>query len=403
MRFWYHDNDANACTESDPLTNRTTIHGNVEVIGTTAKEGTDLADNLNTKPADDEYVFDIKTTIVGNKLANMVTMDENYKDVGLKEGGKVTLQFVSGTVNKGTEVQKLYPNWAADGKSIDGSKLHTVDWTDKTKANPQTDANVVAEMNKETGIVKFADNDVAKELLNRWGHKDLQQTVTAIVGVKADFCLPDMTISDANFNVKFLRPVDVSEGKADFEDAETKGSIRPVSFELVDWRNHNFTSKADAKLRKGENYFAYYGHSLDSKIIEISVDVTKAETNINGNRKLLYLVDKDGNPTDDVNKAVNGITNDLRFIYYKPGTDKSTIDGTNGSGSGFFPIKVTGDVTAEDKDIAVDYGYLYYANAGVTVDDFTVWFPAVVKYDWGTITCWVKSEIGRTHDNARRR
>jgi hypothetical protein len=409
MRYWYNGNDANACVESDPLENRNTIHGNVEVVGTTTEEAAMTAFGTTIKPktakADDEYVFDIKNTIVGNTMKNLVKKGEGYDGVTLDE--VPTVIFIGGTVYNGTTEQKLYPNyeWSADKKTrtIVGDELHTVDWTDGTKTSPYvTDpadekCTLIAKLDPETGAIQYIESKVAKEMLNRWGHKSLKETVTAHLQVKAEFCLP-VEIENSDFKVKFLRPVDVENGTADFEDAETAGSVSPISFDLVDWRAHSFTKKEDFDKRKGFSYFEYYGQKLEHKIMQVWVDVHNAKTNINGGMKYLYKHVKAVDGFDD-----DGITERLKFYYLKPGTNLDDLKTTPPTASEANPQDIVETAGTKTKDGSADYGYMYYANNGFTVDNFVVEFPAIVYYDWGTISCTVRSTIGRTQDNARRR
>lgn len=192
--YWYAANSAVAGTGYEE------VHGNVEVVG--------------TKDANDEYVFDLKNALVGNKLSvNPLTAP--YAD--LNNELKLTFGFVTG---KGLFASE-------DGKQVYAEKELT---------------NVVASLDPVTGIVTYAQNETAKKLLNAYGHKDLKNTVTAIVAVKATICGNiDVPVASNEFNVKFLRPINVEEATASFEDAETAGSTANIKLTFTDWRDHNFT------------------------------------------------------------------------------------------------------------------------------------------------------------------
>ena len=282
--YWYAANSAVAGTGYDD------VHGNVEVVG--------------TKDANDEYVFDLKNALVGNKLSvNPLTAP--YAD--LNQELKLTFGFVTG---KGLFASE-------DGKQVYAEKELT---------------NVVASLDPVTGIVTYAQNETAKKLLNAYGHKDLKNTVTAIVAVKATICGNiDVPVASNEFNVKFLRPINVEEATASFEDAETAGSTANIKLTFTDWRDHNFT---DTKVTKGLDYFKYYG------VKEIAVDIENATTDLNGNssQKLKDLTDK------------------VKFTFSAP----AAISANN-------------------------YGNLKYENNGLTVGQFHVYFPATITYDWGTI------------------
>ena len=299
--YWYAANSAVAGTGYDE------VHGNVEVVG--------------TKDADDEYVFDLKNALVGNKLSvNPLTAP--YAD--LNNELKLTFGFVTG---KGLFASE-------DGKQVYAEKELT---------------NVVASLDPVTGIVTYAQNETAKKLLNAYGHKDLKNTVTAIVAVKATICGNiDVPVASNEFNVKFLRPINVEEATASFEDAETAGSTANIKLTFTDWRDHNFT---DTKVTKGLDYFKYYG------VKEIAVDIKNATTDLNGNssQKLKDLTDK------------------VKFTF----SASAAISANN-------------------------YGNLKYENNGLTVGQFHVYFPATITYDWGTIKTTITATVGKTQSNAKR-
>ena len=279
--YWYAANSAVAGTGYDE------VHGNVEVVG--------------TKDANDEYVFDLKNALVGNKLSvNPLTAP--YAD--LNQELKLTFGFVTG---KGLFASE-------DGKQVYAEKELT---------------NVVASLDPVTGIVTYAQNETAKKLLNAYGHKDLKNTVTAIVAVKATICGNiDVPVASNEFNVKFLRPINVEEATASFEDAETAGSTANIKLTFTDWRDHNFT---DTKVTKGLDYFKYYG------VKEIAVDTENATTDLNGNSS----------------QTLKELTDKVKFKFSAP----STISANN-------------------------YGNLKYENNGLTVGQFHVYFPATITYDW---------------------
>lgn len=299
--YWYAANNAVAGTGYDD------VHGNVEVVGT---EG-----------ANDEYVFDLKPALVGNKLSvNPLTAP--YAD--LNQELKLTFGFVTG---KGLFASE-------DGTKVYAEKELT---------------NVVASLDPVTGIVTYAKNETAKKLLNAYGHKDLKNTVTAIVAVKATICDNiDVPVASNEFNVKFFRPINVEKATASFEDAETAGSTAKINLTFTDWRDHNFT---DATVTKGHDYFKYYG------VKEIAVDIDNATTDLNGNsgQKLKDLTDK------------------VKFTFSAPATIS-----------------------------AKEYGELKYENNGLTVGQFHVYFPATITYDWGTIKTTITATVGKTQNNAHR-
>ena len=302
-KYWYAADQATAGSGYDD------IHGNVEVVG--------------TEDANDEYVFDIKNTLVGNKLS-VNPLAKPYD--ALNSELKLTFGFVTG---KG-----LFA-------SEDGTKVYA------TKEKKESD--LVASLDANSGIVTYAKTATALNLLNAYGHDDLVNTVTAVVAVKASICEGiDVPVSNEKFNVKFLRPINVSNATASFEDAETKGSEADINLTFTDWRDHNFT---DTKVTKGEDYFAYYG------VKSIAVDIDNATTDINKNSS----------------QKLSDVTTKVKFTY----VPETTI-------------------------AANKYGKLKYENNGLTVGVFHVYFPATITYDWGTIKTTITATVGKTQNNAKR-
>ena len=320
--YWYAaDNNTAGSGYAD-------IHGNVETVGTTtdASLQPDLATALNTPQADDEFMFDIKSTLVNNKLS-VDAFKAPY--TALNGNLKLTFGFVDG---KGLKA------------STDGTKVYY----------GSTSGALIATIDPETGIVKYADNAKAKELLNAADHKELNKTVTAVVSVKATACdRLEIPVSNNTFNVKFLRPISAENGSATFEDAETNGSDADIQLTFIDWRDHKFVGDPRTK---GQDYFKYYG------VKEINVDIANARTNLNGN------------PTD----KLSNITKQLSFKFNAPVGNGTQITAGN-------------------------YGSLHYENNGVTVGTFKVWFPFTITYDWGTISGEIECTVGKTQNNAKRR
>ena len=285
------------------------IHGNVEVVG--------------TQGADDEYIFDVRNALVGNKLSTPLENPYSALNNDL--------------------VSKFY---FRTGNGLYASEDGTAVYAEKTLDN------VVATIDPATGIISYSKNEVAEKLLNAHSHDDLSGTVTAVVAVTANICGNiDVPVSNNTFNVKFLRPINVTDGTVDFTDAETEGSTSAVALTFTDWRNHDFTN---VSVTKGHNYFDYYG------VKSISVDIENAKSDLNGNATQL----------------LKNITDKVKFSYSPAGT----------IGSGETP-----------------YGQLTYVNNGLTVGSFHVYFPVKITYDWGTINTFVTATVGKTTSNSKRR
>ena len=322
--YWYGLNGAKSVKETGAVP--TDIHGNVEVVGTNDNK----KNGALTDPANDEYVFNISNTLNGNKLV-VSKLTGDYAE--LNDQLEATFHFVDGNgyyAKDETSISKLYAD-----------KACTAD-------------NEIASMDIAKGIVTLSNTEMAKSLLNKVGHKDLKNTLTAVVAVKATICGNiDVPVSNNTFNVKFLRPVNIISATTDpFKDGVTGGETKDIKMVFTDWRDHNFT---DASVTKGNDYFKYYG------IKEIKVVTADATTDLNGNW----------------NDKLNTLTQNIKFTW-TPANGNTVQIGAN------------------------DYGKLTYVNNGNTVGTFHVHIPVFVTYDWGTLKAEIEVTIEGTVNNAKR-
>lgn len=323
--YWYGLNGAKSVKETGAVP--TDIHGNVEVVGTNDNK----KNGALTDEANDEYVFNISNTLNGNKLV-VSKLTGDY--AGLNDQLKATFHFVDGNgyyAKDETSISKLYADKAC------------------------SEANEIASMDIEKGIVTLSKTETAKKLLNKVGHKDLENTLTAVVAVKATICGNiDVPVSNNTFNVKFLRPVNIISATTDpFKDGVTGGETKAIKMVFTDWRDHNFT---DGTVTKGKDYFKYYG------IKEIKVVTADATTDLNGNW----------------NDKLNTLTKNIKFTWTP----------ANGNEAGQIEEN--------------DYGKLTYVNNGNTVGTFHVHIPVFVTYDWGTLKAEIEVTIEGTVNNAKR-
>lgn len=323
-QYWYAANGEAAGSGYDD------IHGNVQVPGGTWKtEGSDIVEQNNTC----EYIFDVANTIVGGKLA-VNKMAAPYDKVNAEVTPEI--YFVSGTV------------MGKDGKSqtLFASQNGTALYTD----SKWTAANLVATINPTTGRITYAETAVAKEILNRYNHNELAETVTARLGMKAKICHNEyIDVANNEFNVKFLRPVDVLDAKCDnFVDAKDNGDTQDLKMVFKDWREL-WADGTDGTV----NYYDYY------VVSEIKLDLKKAKANINGEMKLLSEVA----PTVELSKNEPTV-NDIK--------------------KGKF-------------------GSITYHNNGTTVGAFDMEIPGTVVYKWGEIPFTVKCTVNKTIANSNRK
>lgn len=317
VSYWYGANklDANSGFAE--------IHGNVEAVGSTDN----LTNGAETAAANDEFVFNISNTLKGNKLA-VNEMKAPY--AGLNSKLVLTYEFVSG--------HGLYANAAGD-KIFTDSHL----------------ANLVATLNKTTGVVSMKDcSDAAKEKLNAYAPKTgsantLDKVLTARVKVVATMCDNiDVPVENKEFDVKFIRPISITDATAKFIDGVTTSA--PLKLTFVDWRGYNFVGTRVPST----NYFTYYG------VKSIALDIDNAKTNLNNNW----------------NDKLSELTNKIKLAFVAP---------------------------TEAEIAAENFGTITYSNNGSTVGTFQVKIPATVTYDWGELKTEVVVTIEKTQIGGAKR
>ena len=317
VSYWYGANklDANSGFAE--------IHGNVEAVGSTDN----LKNGAETAAANDEFVFNISNTLKGNKLA-VNEMKAPY--AGLNSKLVLTYEFVSG--------HGLYANAAGD-------KIFT---------DPLL-ANLVATLNKTTGVVSMKGcSDAAKEKLNAYAPKTgevntLDKVLTARVKVVATMCGNiDVPVNNKEFDVKFIRPISITDATAKFVDGVT--TTAPLKLTFVDWRGYNFTGTRVPTA----NYFTYYG------VKSIALDIPNAKTNLNNNW----------------NDKLSDLTNKIKLNFNAP---------------------TAAQIAAKD------FGTITYSNNGSTVGTFQVKIPATVTYDWGELKTEVVVTVEKTQIGGAKR
>ena len=312
--YWYAANDPVAGTGWNE------IHGNVEVVGT-SNNGVNGA---VTADADDEFVFNIKNTLVGNKLT-VAKFAAPYQ--GLDTQVATTFEFVNG--------HGLYANATGDELYADAQLTST---------------KLVATLKKDKGVVTLSNTDMAKKLLNAYGHTtkaELEKSLTARVKVVAKVCSDiNVPVSENEFDVKFIRPISVTSASATFTDAA--GTEKELSLTFKDWRNMGFTDVS--RVPSTADFFAYYGVSA------IALDTDNATTDLNGNA-----------------------ADTLKVVAPKIKLDYEA------------PTVATGSHIVADA-----YGKIKYENLGNTVGTFHIVIPGTVTYHWGKLPIKVLVTVNGT-------
>lgn len=280
-KSWYAQNSLVAGTGYNE------IHGNVEQMG---KHG-----------SDDEFVFDIKNTLVGNKIT-LDKMDAPYNVLESIVNNQASFSFVNGHGFYASE----------DGLTLYGNQAKTF-----TVATMTTD-----------GVVTMFKDPQALVLLNAYSPKELANVLTARVAVKSATCWgAPIVVNNNEFDVKFIRPISVEGASAEFTDAVK--TTAPVELTFTNWNGYDFTDPNRAFAPT--DYFKYY------KVTKIALDTDNATTDLNGG-----------------NKKLSEVTTHIQLKYTAPTGKFIAADnyGTltynnNGTTVGDFTITIPAEITYE--------------------------------------------------------
>lgn len=280
---------------------------------------------------------------VGNKInAAAILTDLVDKTAGNEyAASKLTLDLQFAKANDGKEFKGVSGNTyvlsvAEDGKSLEANI--------KGKTDKQAVVKIEGEdVNAQKAV--YQDTEFAKDLLNYKKHNELDDnTLTAIVGIYAKNECHELPLTNNTFNVRFLRPLNITNTSAEVEDAGTKAQVIDLMklLTFTDWR--------DAWQDGYDKFYGIKGVKVagvnDGQKISTNVDVL---TDQNGNTQMV--------PLQSVNGAIDFVYND---------------------------------------------GKLTYKNYNTTTADFKVQIPVVVTYDWGEVPQTITVNVKRTHSNAKK-
>ena len=280
---------------------------------------------------------------VGNKInAAAILTDLVDKTAGNEyAASKLTLDLQFAKANDGKEFKGVSGNTyvlsvAEDGKSLEANI--------KGKTDKQAVVKIEGEdVNAQKAV--YQDTEFAKDLLNYKKHNELDDnTLTAIVGIYAKNECHELPLTNNTFNVRFLRPLNITNTSAEVEDAGTAAQVIDLMklLTFTDWR--------DAWQDGYDKFYGIKGVKVagvnDGQKISTNVDVL---TDQNGNTQMV--------PLQSVNGAIDFVYND---------------------------------------------GKLTYKNYNTTTADFKVQIPVVVTYDWGEVPQTITVNVKRTHSNAKK-
>lgn len=307
------------------------------------------------KAAKPEFFFTTPTTAAPAKNAEFNADSKGQWKVKGNSGAEYTLQVAAD--------KKSVEAVAKDGKAIEATTIV------KLVTPEAAPAGVEAELIESA--LEYQQNDVAYDLLNVAGHKELAslQTFTAYLQIKLVGACYDPFITDGSdyFNVKFLRPVDVEKTKnAEVQDAVDGGSKVNIMdlVSLVDWRDQSFTSANGLNDKDGEQpevtYVTYdTPHYINYYEVDLVADVDNAMTDINKpEAEREVILEK----AADIEKLVNLKKNSPACIFtFTPAPDnKITWDGKKFVG-----------------------GEIFYSNNSGNVKLFHIYVPITLNYKWG--------------------
>lgn len=336
-----------ASLDLDPQKNATVWAAKDGVAGSGKYEldmNVDSPNDHNIKANGDKpFEKTLAEAFVGNKinaaaiLTNLVdkTAGKEYEASKLK----LDLQFAKaneGKEFKGVSGKTYVLSVVANGKTLEAY----IKGTHATQAVVKIEG---IDVNAQKAV--YQETEFAKDLLNYKKHNELDEnTLTAIVGIYAKNACHELPLTNNTFNVRFLRPLNITNTSAEVEDAGTEAQVIDLMklLTFTDWR--------DAWQ---DGYDKFYG----IKGVEVAGVANGQKISQNAD----VLTDQNGNTTMVPLQSVNGA---IDFVY--------------------------------------SFGKLTYKNYNTTTADFKVQIPVVVTYDWGEVPQTIIVNVKRTHSNAKK-
>lgn len=286
---------------------------------------------------------------------------------------------------EGNEV-KLTPTAAAQNSSYDLTALGTAYHYEFSEVQPKIGAyqlyraqdNVqrlmcneqeVAKINPNTGVLTYASTDMAKAVLNAYGHEEADEKANyANVDIKATYDDCELALGETSFKVRFLRPVDILEGEdATFEDAEANGSsvILGKLFGLEDWRDVALLKKS------GNQYVSNVENNCDLynyyKFGTIKIDIANAQSDLTGTMK-----------------PISEVTDKLELYV--------DVDGQAKAANTSVEVNIANVA-------ALNTTKIVYKNNEGNVQEFNLIIPIEINYSWGTLKGEIKAVVKSTKAN----
>lgn len=391
---WYAKN-ANPAAGQTPQRGLVEIHAQTlspedTDLSVIPREWTGFADSLTSHLAD---VFTTGSEGLGAPNKLIAPSKEGYNAFVTVNGTseikgedlKLDLVFVDSTYksqifkanNKKSYKLCVVPN--TNGKALGAYESTYSSWENATAAHRDTIAIMYFDQNQPLAQDQWRDSinhwqvgyrnrPIADALLNYAAHNELaDDVVKAVVGVKASYLTCNVPLTNNTFDVRFLRPINVSNNDKPLQDAGDTGAQRIYLRDIV-----QFTDWRDVEWKT--NYWEYY----QIKFIEIAN--VEEGGRLSDNSDVLTDLNLPEADKDNIAKAV-------------------ALDKTNGLLQMFYTSKPQTPVNHFGTETG--YGYLTYNNFSNTTQTFHIWLPVKVTYIWGDIYTTVKVTINSTQGNAR--
>lgn len=266
---------------------------------------------------------------------------------------------------------------------------------------------VVAELRQNADDAKFSilhyygdetvDNNAATDLLNKMGRRDaegkdikdnyltdnIDKTFTAYVEVKASHtpCYAPV-LANNYFNVRMLRPINVWPVNKTWTDALNNTEVLKIEdlVQIKDWRDYDVL--VGANFAEGKVPYSFYGISDLSIIREqirtdhamsASVRTAGPLTDPKEIVKLASVADIPSLTSYQTNAGQTTAT----YLKLK---NANNVEVYNDANHG-----VSGNGWTEGNMAAKKYGTIEYTNNGGGVQNFHIYVPIAVKYNWGNV------------------
>lgn len=315
-----------------------------------ATNTTQIIGDLNELFVGGKVQFDYSSSFDAEKFPSFVADNMEYTFVFSEKNLKATRGLVTGV--DGTQYQLAL--------NADKTELHAVgkDLTGAAVANAITADNLVASLSDaNNNDVTFANTAVAKNLLNKEarGADSFYAVMDIVYENGCDMLVP---VTNGEFNLAFIRPVNVSSDASKFftdglnegDPANTLKLGELVTF--TDWRKDSPLNSFAANL----DYYRYYG--VTSIKCE---DIKKVETNWTGKRQTL--------------EEAFGTELATQIIEFDPKT-----------------VNYSGTVTA-----LPDFGTVTYIKSSrVEIKAYELYIPLTITYTWGTIKETITVQVKAT-------